>query len=234
LQFRLARPGLAGDYFGGPAEAFSLGVLGLAFLVLLAACTNLASLLTARAADRQREIAIRLSLGASRTRVVRQVLTETLVLSLGGGAAGYLLALILSQILSRWRAPLDFPVQFDVNPDGRVFLFALAVSVLAGALFGSAPAWRASKTEAGALRKGVPASWVPSRLAFRDVLVVSQVALCLVLVTASLVSLRGLQRSLKMPLGFEPRGISIACSCRDKATSGSARRSVFQLCSAKH
>jgi len=209
LEFRLAKPGLAGDYFGGPAKAFSLGVLGLAFLVLLAACTNLASLLTARAADRQREIAIRLSIGASRARVVRQVLTETLVLSLGGGAAGYILALILSQTLSRWKAPLDFPVQFDVNPDWRVFLFALVVSVLSGALFGAAPAWRASRTEAGGLLKGAPASWVPSRLAFRDVLVVSQVALCFVLVTASLVSLRGLERSLKMHLGFESRGVSV-------------------------
>jgi predicted permease len=209
LQFRLAKPGLAGDYFGGPAKAFSLGVLGLSFLVLLAASTNLASLLTARAADRQREIAIRLSIGAGRARVVRQVLTETLVLSLTGGAAGYILALILSQTLSRWRAPLDFPVQFDVNPDWRVFLFALGVSVLAGALFGSAPAWKASKTEATALLKAAPASWVPSRLAFRDVLVVSQVALCFVLVTASLVSLEGLERSLKMPLGFEPQGVSV-------------------------
>lgn len=209
LQFRLAKPGLAGDYFGGPAKAFSLGVLGLAALVLLAACTNLASLLTARAADRQREIAIRLSIGASRTRVVRQVLTETLVLSLAGGAAGYMLALTLSRALSRWKAPMDFPVQFDVNPDWRVFLFALIVSVLAGALFGSAPAWKASKTEATALLKGAPGGWVLGRLAFRDVLVVLQVALCFVLVAASLVSLRGLQRSLKMPLGFEPRGVSI-------------------------
>jgi predicted permease len=209
LQFRLAKPGLAGDYVGGPAKAFSLGVLGLAGLVLLAACTNLASLLTARAADRQREIAIRLSIGASRARVVRQVLTETLVLSLAGGGAGYLLAVILSQTLSRLRAPLDFPVQFDVNPDWRVFLFALVVSVVAGALFGSAPAWRASRTEATASLKGAPASWVPTRLAFRDMLVVLQVALCFVLVAACLVSLRGLQRSLKMPLGFEPRGVSI-------------------------
>jgi predicted permease len=209
LQFRLAKPGLAGDYFGGPAKAFSLGVLGLAVLVLLAACTNLASLLTARAADRQREVAIRLSIGASRTRVVRQVLTETLVLSLAGGASGYMLALALSQALSRWKAPMDFPVQFDVNPDWRVFLFALIVSVLAGALFGSAPAWKASKTEATALLKGIPGGWVISRLAFRDVLVVLQVALCFVLVAASLVSLRSLQRSLKMPLGFEPRGVSI-------------------------
>jgi predicted permease len=209
LQFKFAKPGLAGDYFGGPAKAFMLAVLGLAALVLLAACANLASLLTARAADRQREIAIRLSIGAKRSRVVRQVLTETLVLSLAGGAAGYALAFLLSQALTRWRAPMDIPVQFNVNPNWQVFFFALAVSVIAGALFGCAPAWRASKTDANAVLKGGATSWGRSRLAFRDALVVMQVALCFVLVAACLISLRGLQKSLKMRLGFEPEGVSV-------------------------
>jgi predicted permease len=209
LQFKLATPGLAGDLVGGPARAFTLGVLALAILVLLAACANLASLLTARAADRQREIAIRLSIGAKRSRVVRQVLTETLVLSLAGGAAGYAVAFALAQALARWRAPMDFPIQFDVNPDWRVFLFAFAVSVVAGALFGCAPAWRASRTDANAVLKGGATTWGRTRLAFRDVLVVVQVALCFVLVAACLISLRGLQQSLKMHLGFEPQGVSV-------------------------
>jgi predicted permease len=209
LQFKLAEPGLAGDYFGGPAKAFTLGVLGLAVLVLLAACANLASLLTARAADRQRELAIRLSIGAGRSRVVRQVLTETLVLSLAGGAVGYGLAVMLSQALTRWRAPMDFPVQLNVTPDWRVFLFALAVSLVAGALVGCAPAWRASKTDANAVLKGSAAVTGRRRMAFRDVLVPVQVALCFVLVAACLISLRGLQQALKMPLGFEPEGVSV-------------------------
>ena len=209
LRFKLAKLGLAGDYFGGPAKGFALGVLGLAALVLLAACANLASLLTARAADRQREIAIQLSIGAMRSRVVGQVLTETLVLSLTGGAAGYALASLLSQALSRWRAPMDFPVQFDVNPDWRVFLFAFAVSVAAGALFGCAPAWRASRTDANAVLKGAAAGWGRRRLAFREVLVVLQVALCFVLVAACLLSLRGLQQALKMRLGFDPEDVSV-------------------------
>jgi len=209
LQFKLAKPGLAGDWVGGPAKAFTLGVLGLATLVLLAACANLASLLTARAADRQREIAIRLSIGAKRSRVVRQVLTETLVLSFAGGAAGYAVSLFLSQALTRWHAPMDFPVQFDVSPDWRVFFFAFAVSVLAGALFGSAPAWRASRTDANAVLKGAAATWGRRRLAFRDVLVVLQVALCFVLVAACLLSLRGLQQALKMRLGFDPEDVSV-------------------------
>jgi predicted permease len=163
----------------------------------------------ARAADRQREIAIRLSIGAGRGRVVRQVLTETLVLSVAGGTAGCGLAVILSQALSRWRAPMDIPVQFDVAPDWRVFLFAMAVSLLAGTLFGGAPSWRASKTDANAVLKGEAIRWGSKRLAFRDVLVVVQVALCFVLVAASLISLRGLQQAIKMRLGFEPQGVSV-------------------------
>lgn len=209
LQFKAARPGLIGDAMGRPAKAFALGVLGLAALVLLAACANLASLLTARAADRQREIAIRLSIGASRGRVVRQVLTETLILSGVGGAAGYGLATFLSAALSKWRAPMEFPVQLNVNPDWRVFFFAFAVSILAGVLFGSAPGRHASRTDANAVLKGEQMGWGRRRLALRDVLVVLQVALCFVLVSGCLLSLRGLQEALRMPLGFRPHGVSV-------------------------
>ena len=209
LSFKLAKPGLAGDYIGGPAKAFTLGVLGLAALVLLAACANLASLLTARASDRQREIAIRLSIGARRARVVRQVLTETLVLALAGGGAGYALAFLLSEALSRTHAPMDIPVQFNVDPDWRVFVFAFGISIAAGVLFGCVPAWRTSKTDANAVLKGSATEGRLRRLAFRDVLVVLQVALCFVLVAACLISLRGLQQSLKMRLGFDPEGVSV-------------------------
>jgi predicted permease len=208
LRFKLAEPGLVGNMIGGPAKAFAFGVLILAGLVLLVACTNLASMFTARAADRQREVAVRLAIGAGRTRVVRQVLTETLVLSLLGGAVGYLLASFLSQALSRWRAPMDFPVQFSVNPDWRVFLFALSGAILAGMLFGSAPAWRASRMDPNAALRGASATWGDSRLALRDLLVVVQVALCFVLVSASFLALRGLQQALKMNLGFQPEHVA--------------------------
>jgi predicted permease len=181
----------------------------LAALVLLAACTNLASLLTARTADRQREIAIRLSLGASRGRVVRQMLTETLVLSLTGGASGYGLAMLLSRALSNWRAPLEFPIQFDVNPDWKVFFFACAASLCAGIMFGLVPAARASQTDPNGVLKGESSSWRGARLAVRDVLVVVQVALCFVLVSGCLLSLRGLQQALTMRLGFQPQGVSV-------------------------
>jgi predicted permease len=209
LHFRLSKPGLIGDLVGGPAKAFTLGLLLLAALVLLAACTNLASMLTARATDRQREFAIRLAIGADRGRVLRQLLTETLLLSLAGGGAGLLLATMLTEALSRWRAPMDFPMQYDISLDWRVFLFAAAGSLVAGGLFGSAPAWRASKSDPNMVLRGASSTWGRSRLAFRDVLVVIQVALCFVLVSASLLSLRGLQQALKMNLGFAPQHVSV-------------------------
>jgi len=209
LQIKLARPGLVGDTGGGPMRAFAFGVLILSGLVLLTACTNLAGLLTARASDRQREIAIRLSMGATRWRIVRQVITETLVLALMGGAAGYGVAVLLSRLLSQWHAPMDFPVQFNVDPDMRVFLFAFAVSMIAGVLFGAAPAGRASKTDPQAVLKGEQRGWRGARLAVRDFLVVLQVALCFVLVAACLLSLRGLQQSLTLQLGYQPQNVSV-------------------------
>jgi predicted permease len=209
LHFRLSKPGLIGDLVGAPAKAFTFGLLLLAALVLLAACTNLASMLTARATDRQREFAIRLAVGADRGRVLRQLLTETLLLCFAGGGAGLLLATVLTDALSRWRAPMDFPMQYDISLDWRVFLFAAAGSLVAGGLFGSAPAWRASKSDPNMVLRGASATWGRSRLAFRDVLVVIQVALCFVLVSASLLSLRGLQQALKMNLGFAPQHVSV-------------------------
>jgi predicted permease len=209
LRFKLTRPGLIGDLVGGPARAFATGVMVLAALVLLAACTNLASLLTARMSDRQREIAIRLSLGASRWRLARQMLTETVMLSVLGGGVGYGIAMFLSRALSSWHAPLEFPIQFDVNPDWRVFLFACFVSICAGALFGLVPAGHASRMNPNMVLKGDGPSWRGAKLALRDVLLVVQVALCFVLVSGCLLSLRGLQQALAMHLGFEPQGVSV-------------------------
>ena len=228
LHFKLAKPGLIGDLIGGPAKAFALGVLALAALVLLAACTNLASMFTARATDRQRELAVRLAIGAGRGRVVRQVLTETLVLSLAGGGAGYLLASFLASALSRLHAPMDFPMQFNVTVDWRVFLFALASAMAAALLFGSVPAWRASRTDPNAALRGVSATWGRNRLALRDVLVIVQVALCFVLVSASFLSLRGLQQALQMNLGFEPQHVSTVAFDLGLAGYSEERGRAFQ------
>jgi predicted permease len=206
---RLTRPGLVGEAVGAPARAFAWGVLLLAGLVLLTACANLASTLGARASDRQRELAIRLSIGAGRGRIIRQLLTETVVLAAVGGASGALLAALAAGALSRWQLPIALPVQVDVHADARVFAFAMLVSLVAGLVFGVAPARDAVRSDPNAALKVRNGRRV-SRWLIRDVLVAVQVALCFVLVAACLTSLRGLQAAVTMPLGFEPSGVTMA------------------------
>ena len=209
LRFKLAKPGLMGDMGRGPVAAFTAGVLLLACLVLVAACVNLASLIAARTTDRHKELAIRMSLGAGRSRIARQLVTESVVLACGGGLAAWGLSAVLLRLLSQWRAPLDIPVQFNVEADWRVFLFNGAISVLSGLLFGLAPAQRAWRTDPNAALKGVPAG-SPRKWTLRDFLLPVQVTLCCLLVMSSLVSLRGLQRALEIPLGFQPAGVAVA------------------------
>ena len=207
--FKLTRPGLVGDALGAPARAFAFGVLSLAGLVLLTACANLASTLAARGTDRRRELAIRLSIGASRARIVRQLLTETIVLATVGGAVGALGATIAARALSSWQLPITLPVQFDLHPDVRVFALAFFVSLVAGLGFGVAPARQAARTDPNTALKSVDGAR-GRRWPIRDVLVAAQVALCFVLVAACLMSLRGLQSALTMPLGFESAGVAMA------------------------
>ena len=133
------------------------------------------------------------------------------MLSSAGGLAGAALATLLARALSAWRAPIDVPVQLDVTVDGRVLLFAFALSLVAGVLFGVAPARFASATDPNVALKGTePERRLSRRWAFRDLLVAAQVAICFVLVSACFISVRGLQRALVMPLGFEPRGVALA------------------------
>jgi predicted permease len=210
LRLKLSKPGLIGDALGGPVRAFTIGILVLAGLVLLAACANLASVLAARGADRQRELAVRISIGASRGRIVRQLLTETLLLAAIGGAAGCALALLAARGLTAWHAPIDVPIQFDIPVDLRVLLFACVTSAFAGVLFGLAPARQAAKTNPnGALKESDGSHAVGRGWPIRDVLVAVQVALCVVLVSACALSLRGLQQALTMSLGLDPHGVTI-------------------------
>jgi predicted permease len=143
---RLTRPGLVGETVGAPARAFAWGVLALAGLVLLTACANLAGTLAARASDRQRELAIRVSIGAGRARI-HPSMTETVVLALAGGASGALLAAFAASVLSASPLPIALPVQVDIHPDARVFAFAMCVSLLTGLVFGVAPARHAARSD---------------------------------------------------------------------------------------
>jgi predicted permease len=210
LRFHLSCPGLIGDYFGGPVREFLLGVMVLAGLVLIAACANLGSLFAARAADRSRELAVRLALGATHAALVRQLLAESLVVSLAGGAAGVLAALSMLEALSLWRPSSDFPAQLVVQPDVRVFLFALGLSLASGLFLGLVPLRQIRQEDAYSLIKTGSNAGSGRKWTLRDLLLVTQITLCSILVTASLVAVRGLGRALDTRYGFEPQGALLA------------------------
>ena len=208
LGFKLVRPGLVGDFLGGPIRGFLIGVMGLAGIVLLAACANLGSLFAARTADRTREIAIRMAIGSSRWRILRQVLVEALVISIIGGACACGLAWMALNGLAAWRPPTVFPMKLHVLPQPSLILMALLISVIAAVLFGFMPLRQIFRTDPNeAIKSGGGQTFAGRRWALRDVLLAAQIALCCVTVTAAFVSLRGLGRALTMDMGFNPRNV---------------------------
>jgi predicted permease len=210
---RLVKPGLMGDVWGDPVRAFLTGIMVLASLVLLAACANLGSIFAVRAADRGRELAIRLAIGSSRWNILRGLLTEAVLVSLAGGMAGTFFARTLLQALSRWRPFAEFPIHVTVFPDEKVYAVALLLSLGSGILFGLLPARQIQRTDAAQMMKsGASAGPTFRRFALRDVLLCVQIALCTLLVTASLVAFRGMERSLHAPLGFQPQGVMLAAT----------------------
>lgn len=211
LVARLVKPGLLGDVLGGPAKPFLTALMGLALLVLIAACVNLAGVFAARSADRSRELAIRLSIGSSRWRILRQLLTEATLISLAGGISGTFIATAMLRILSRWQPISEYPISVSVTADGQVYLLALLLSIAAGILPGLLPARQVWRTDVSdALKSGSTSARVVRRFTLRDALLGIQIALCALLVTASLVAVRGLARSLHAPFGFAPQGVMIA------------------------
>jgi len=209
MKLTLSPPGMAGSLGRGPTQAFTGGIMLLAFLVLLAACANLAALQTARGVDRDRELGIRLSIGASRGRIVRQLLTESFLLSMLGGAAGLGLAVVLLQVLTQWRAPLEFPIAFDVTADWRVFVFAFGIALLTGTLLGLGLARRAWKTQPALAMRGTSQKAAGVKLALRDLLLPAQIALCCMLVASSIVAVRGLLVSVNGKIGYQPDGVAV-------------------------
>jgi predicted permease len=206
LALKLARPGMIGDFLGGPARGFLAGVMGLAGIVLLAACANLGSLFAARTADRTREIAIRLAIGSSRWRILRQVLVEAFLISIFGGACACGLAWMALTGLASWHPPTPYPMKFSVLPEPSLIVMALLISVLASVLFGVTPLRQIFKTDPNdAIKSGGSQGFAGRRWALRDLLLAAQIALCCVTVTAAFVSLRGLGRALTMDLGFKPQ-----------------------------
>ena len=206
LTFALAKPGLLGNMLGGPVHAFVMGLMLLAGLILLAACANLGSLFSARAADRWREVSLRLALGSTRGRILRQLLTEAVMVSLGGAAAGIAGSVMLLRALSVWQPIPDIPINVPVNPDGRTYAMALLLALISGLLFGLVPVRQVMKANPyQGIKAAVGVTQVMRRFTLRDLLLAVQIALCAVLVTSSLVAVRGMARSLHSSFGFDPR-----------------------------
>jgi len=205
IGFRLVRAGLLGDQVGDAARSFLTALLLLALLVLAAACVNLASIFAARAADRARELAIRVAIGSSRWRVLRQVLAEAALLAVAGGAVGTSTSVAIMRILSQWRPIPMLPIQVAVPVDARVYWIALllaAASCLLPAILTARQIWQ---IDAMQVIKG-SAQTVFRRMTVRDLLLGLQVAICALLVTCALVGLRGMSRQLHAPFGFQPEG----------------------------
>jgi predicted permease len=195
---------------GGPVTGFLLVLAATMGLVLLVACANVAGLLIARAADRRAEVAVRLSLGASRGRVVRQLLVEALLLATLAAAAGLALAQWMLAALERLRPPVPLPVRLDFTIDGTVFAVTAALTVITAILCGLAPALQATRgLHQAAARSGV----VPDRarrMPLRAALVVGQVAFSLVLLVLAGLFVRSLQASTRSDVGFDLDRILVA------------------------
>src|SRR5688572_25372159 len=188
----------------GAIVSFTWVMMAAVGLVLLVTCTNLPGLMPARATDRRREIAIRLAMGASRMRLTRQLLTESILLSFVGGAAGVFLALWILKILLALRPPIDFPLAIDVEVDWRVLLFSLGVSIVAGVIFGLAPSLQATRPNITTTLKDTAAQGGAARTRLRSVLVVAQIAISLVVLIAAGLVVRTLQQLQTMSPGFDP------------------------------
>ncbi len=181
------------------------GLMLLAGLILLAACANLGSLFAARAADRSREIALRLALGSSRNRILRGLFTEAVLISLVGGALGLWASVALLRWLSVWQPFGNFPMHAPVNPDATVYAIALLLSLVSGFLFGTVPVSQVLRTNPYEVVKSGSTAKVGRRITARDVLLAVQIAICAVLVTSSIVAVRGLAHAVHSNFGFEPK-----------------------------
>jgi predicted permease len=203
----------AGGLIGGSiSSAYTLmAVLMIVVgLVLLVACANVANLLLARATGRQKEIAIRLAIGAGRRQLVRQLLIESFILSLAGAGFGFLLAAVAARAISSFKLPLPFPIAFDFNVDWRVALFTLGLSAVTALVFGLVPALRASRPDlVGSLKDGPAAFGRGGRSRMRNTLVVVQVSLSLVLLTTAGLFLRSLGNASSIDIGFKPANMLI-------------------------
>ncbi|MGH9857970.1 MAG: FtsX-like permease family protein, partial [Acidobacteriota bacterium] len=186
------------------ASIFFSAVMVLMGIVLFIACSNLAGLLVTRAIERRREMAIRISLGADRKRVMMQLFTESVTLALLGGMAGLLLAVWVSGLVtSFWPIP-TVPIQFDFALDANVFLFCFGISLFAGVLLGLAPVLQGNKEDlVSALKQQTNVSLF-GRMRLKNVLVILQISLCMLLLVSAGLFVRSWKNAEQLDPGFDP------------------------------
>ncbi len=206
MVLRLVAPGWAGAFMRTGVIVFSTLLLSVAALLLLVVCINLASLMLARASERRKETAIRLAIGANRWQLLRQLLLESLVVTVIGGAAGMLLAFWGVALISALKPPVDFSFDTTVRIDYTVLAFTSLLTLVTSLLLGLLPAWQSTRTDLVTAIKNDAVTARERRWPLRDVLVGGQIALSVVLLGASGLMLQSLQRALTVNLGFEPRG----------------------------
>jgi predicted permease len=204
----IGRTGLTA--FSGAVHGFVAALTVLAGLILLAACANLGGLFAAHAADRAKEVALRLALGSTRKRILRQLMTEAMLLALAGGTLGVVGGMPLLERLSTWNPFPGTPIHIPVTMDARIYAAALVLAVVSGFLFGIVPVRQVMRAHPYEVVKAGATGLAGRRVTVRDVLLVLQIAICAVLVTASLVALRGLVRSVNASYGFDPRNTMVA------------------------
>jgi predicted permease len=203
----------AAPFGAATALAPVLAVLSvLVVLVLVIACANVANLLLSKAVGRRREVAVRLSLGASRGRLVRQLMTESMALAAVAGALGIAMAYWTMDVIMAFVPPIDIPIDLGLRMDQTTMVFALAISVVTGVLFGLAPALQASKPETiHALKEeGNRGSGGRTGQRLRNALVVAQVAVCLVLLVGAMLFLRSFREARTLSPGFDVAGAATA------------------------
>ena len=206
-------------------------LLAIAALVLLIASVNVASMLLARAVVRRREIAMRIALGATRARLIRQLLVESLLLFGVGGASGTLLALWGTRLLQRIELPIDMPIDLDIAPDLRVLAVTLVVALATGLVFGLAPAFRGSRLDVQSTLRSDSAGSGRQRSWLRDGLIVGQIAMSLVLLSSAGLFIRALGRGQASDPGFRVDGVVTASLDLGSAgyTEARARDFVWSL-----
>jgi predicted permease len=225
--FHLERAGQIIPALRSAAVMVFSGLLGATALVLLTACANVANLLLGRASSRRREIAARMALGASRGRLVRQLVTESLVLALLGGVGGWIIAAYATRMIGLLKVPLGWPLDLSISLDYHVLLFCLTLSIATGVIFGLVPAIRATRADLVTdLKADARAGAGAGRFGLRNTLAVVQVAICTVLLLCTGLCLRSLQATQRMDLGLGNRNLLLLAfdPSLDRRTDQQARQ----------